>query len=260
VSLLLALVLGTACPASPAADADGFVRGLVEAQRRREEALSLYTYDVTEVREKLDGEGRVKSRSTKGFEVFYVRGRPVRRLVSRDGQELPPKERAKEDRRARELASDLREGRAAVEQPGTRISRILERYHFEAAGGEWVDGRCTLAFDFAPRAGDFDLERDAVLRRLAGRLLVDEAEHAVVRLDVRNTEGLKFALGIGAKVRSLAFHLELGRMPDGVWLPRRLEIRASGRKLLLFSFDTRSLATFGNYRRFGVEVEEKVEP
>jgi hypothetical protein len=241
-------------------EGNAFVRGLAPAQRQREEVLSLYTYDVTEVREDLDRSGRVRKRETRAYEVFLVKGRPVRRLVARDGRPLPPGEREKEERRVRELAQDLRSGGAARELPGVRLSRILERYDFVAKGREALDGRCALVLDFAARPGDFDLERDGLLRRLAGRLWVDEDESAVARVEVRNTSGLRFALGLGATVSSLALRTEFRRLEEGAWLPRSVEATAEGRKLLFKGFRLRATTTYGNYRRFEVQVQEEVRP
>lgn len=261
MALLAALLLSAVCPAgAPLPDGDPFVRGLVGAQRRREDALSRYTYDVTEVREELDRDGRVRKQATRAYEVFHVKGRPVRRLVARDGRELPPAERERQQRRARELAEAIRRGEAASEQPGVRLSRILERYHFAAVGREEVDGRYAAVFDFAALPGDFALERDGVLRHLAGRLWVDEAEQAVTRLEVRNTGGLRFALGLGATVSSLTLRMSFVRMEEGVWLPLRLEAGAEGRKFLLKTFRVRTTTSFGNYRRFAVEVQEEIRP
>jgi hypothetical protein len=259
---LVSLLLAAACVPGAAAPADtgAYVRGLVGAQQKREEALSRYTYDVIETREDLDGDGRVRRRRTRAWEVFHVKGRPVRRLVLRDGRPLPADEREKEDAKARALAADVEAGRAATEQPGIRLSRVLERFDFTFAGREERDGRCALAFDFAARPGSYDLDRDAVLRRLAGRLWVDEEERAVARLAVRNTAGLRFALGLGATVSSLGLEAEFARMEDGVWLPRRVEASASGRKLLFRSFRTRTTTAFSGYRRFAVDVEERVAP
>jgi hypothetical protein len=229
VGLVVALVLGVSCAAlAPLPEGNAFLRGLVGAQRQREEAVSLYTYDVTEVREQLDRDGRMRRREARAYEVFHVKGRPVRRLVAKDGRPLEGKEREKEERRAGELASALRAGRAASERPGVRLSRILERYAFSAVGREAVDERCALVFDFVARPGDFDLERDGLLRRLAGRLWVDESEKAVARVEVRNTSGLRFALGLGASVvagsrskswKKCVSHPEggSGRRPRDLW-------------------------------------------
>ena len=259
MGLVVALLLGVSCAAGgPLPEGNAFVRGLVGAQRQREEAASLYTYDVTEVREQLDRDGRTRRRETRAYEVFHVKGRPVRRLVAKDGRPLEGKEREREERRAGELASALRAGRAASEQPGVRLSRILERYDFSAIGREAVDERCALVFDFAARPGDFDLERDGLLRRLAGRLWVDEAEKAVARVEVRNSSGLRFALGLGATVSSLSFHARFRRLEEGAWLPRSLAVSAEGRKLLFKGFRVRTTTTYDRYRRFEVDVREEV--
>lgn len=261
MALVPALVLGAACTAGVLpADADAFVRGLVGAQRRREDAVSRYTYDATELRERLDRKGRVRRREARAFEVFHVGGRPVRRLVARDGRPLGPREAAKEERRARELAESLRSGRAARELAGVRISRILERYAFTPAGHEEVDGRCALVLDFAARPGDTAVEGDRLLRRLAGRVWVDEEDRAVARVEVRNTAGLRFALGIGASVRSVSFRAEFRRLEEGAWLPRSLEAVVAGRQLVFRSFRVRTTTTYANYRRFEVDVEEELRP
>ena len=259
MGLVAALLLGVSC-AAPASLPEGnaFVRGLVGAQRQREEAVSLYTYDVTEVREQLDRDGRVRRRETRVYEVFHVKGRPVRRLVARDGRPLEGKEREKEERRVGDLATALRTGTAASEQPGVRLSRVLERYDFSAIGREAVDERCALVFDFAARPGDFALERDGLLRRLAGRLWVDETEQAVARVDVRNTSGLRFALGLGATVSSLSFEARFRRLEEGVWLPRSLAVSAKGKKLLFKGFRVRTSTTYDRYRRFEVDVLQEV--
>lgn len=261
MAVLSALLLSAACSLdAPLPEGNAFVRGLAPAQRQREEVLSLYTYDVTEVRDELDRDGRVRKRETRAYEVFLVKGRPVRRLVARDGRPLGTREREKEERRARELAEDLRSGRAARELPGVRLSRILERYDFVARGREEIDGRCALVLDFVARPGAYDLERDGLLRRLAGRLWVDAGEEAVVRVEVRNTSGLRFALGLGATVSTLALRTEFRRLEEGAWLPRLTEVSAEGRKLLLKGFRLRTTTTYGNYRRFEVDVQEDVHP
>jgi hypothetical protein len=110
--------------------------------------------------------------------------------------------------------------------------------------------------EFTALPGDFALERDSVLRRLAGRLWVDEEERAVARVEVHNTSAIRIALGLGASVSSLGFRSEFTRLPDGVWLPRSIETLAVGRKLLVSGPWTTT--SYGRYRRFEVEVLEQL--
>jgi hypothetical protein len=256
---LAVLLLSAACPAAaPLPEGDAYVRGLLSAQHQREEALSRYSYDVHELREELDRAGVARKRRTRDFEVFVVKGRPVRRLVAENGRPLAGRAREKEERRVRELAEAIASGRAVSERPGVRIAQLLERYSFVAARREEIRGRCSIVFDFTARPGDSALEHDTVLRRLAGRLWVDEADRAVVKVELRNTSGIKLALGIGASVSTLSLRTEFVRLEDGVWLPRSVETLAVGRKLLLRRFRVRTTTSYARYRRFEVEVKEEV--
>jgi hypothetical protein len=162
----------------------------------------------------------------------------------------------KEDRQVQALAAAA--GRSRGERAaGVRLSASWA-VRFSAGGREgWTAA--------APRprlrrtAGDFDLERDSLLRRLAG-LWVDEEERAVARVLVRNTSGLRFALGIGATVSSLSFDAEFRRLEEGAWLPRSMAAAASGKKLLFRGFRVRTTTTYASYRRFEVEVQEDIRP
>jgi hypothetical protein len=244
----------------PLPDGDTFVQGLVQRHRHREDAVNEYTYDVLEIQDKLDGAGGIKERRTRTFEVFYVKGRPVRRLVAEDGRPLPPERMAKEDRKAREKAEAIGKGTVVTEQVGLRLSAILARYGFRTTGRELVDGRSAIVLDFAPRPGKRNLDSDNVLRKLAGRLWVDEEEGEVVRARVRNTGGIKIAFGLGASVSSLEIELEFAKVDDAVWLPRKVEALASGRMLLLKGFRTRNSSIYSRYRRFQVDADEEVQP
>jgi hypothetical protein len=258
--VILTALLLSACPAAaPLPEGDAYVRGLLDAQRGREEALSRYSYDVSEVVDDLDASGGVRKRRSRELEVYFVKGRPVRQLVGRNGQPLTGREREKEERRAREEAEAIAKGNTASELPGVRLSKLLARYRFLAVGREELAGRCAIAFDFEPRPGDFELDWDSVFRRLRGRLWVDEADQAVAKVAVDNSSGIKIALGLAVSVKTLAFRAEFAHLEDGVWLPRSLETLVVGRKLLVSALRVRTTLTYGHYRRFDVEVDDDVD-
>jgi hypothetical protein len=260
----LAAVLVIACggPATPAGDdrplpeGNAYVRGLVDKQRHREELLDHYTYDLLAVREDLDDEGRVEERHTRRYEVFFVLGRPVRRLVEEDGRPLGREKQEKEDREARELADAVRSGRAVSERAGLRLSAILDRYVFRSLGREDVAGRPAVVLEFSPRSGETKTGDDRLLRRVHGRLWVDEAEEEIVRAEVQNLAPLKFGWGLGASVSSLSTRIEFRKVDDAVWLPAEEETIASGHMLLFRKFRRRFRRTYGGYRRFSVDSQE----
>jgi hypothetical protein len=256
VSLLCVLALqAPAAGPSPLPDGNAYVRSLIGKHRVREQQLNDYTYDIERVKEELDGQGRVKERKSRRYEVFFVRGKPVRRLVAKDGRALSSREQEDEDRHAREKAEAIASGQVASEMPNERLSAILQRYDFRTVGREDVAGRATLVFEFAPLPGKRDLDSDHVLRALGGRLWVDEAEQEVVRMTVRNGSSIKFALGLGASVSNLESTIEFRKVDDAIWLPLRDELTAAGRMMLLKKFRTRVTRTYSNYRRFQVDAE-----
>jgi hypothetical protein len=245
---------------APLPEGNAYVRGLVEKQRHREEILDQYTYDLASVREDLDEAGRVKERETRRYEIFFVKGRPVRRLVEEDGRPLSAARQQREDREAREMAEAVRSGRAVTEQPRVRLSAILDRYDFRAVAREDVAGRTAIVLEFQPRPGDLGLEGDRYLRRLGGRIWVDEAEQEVVRTEITNLAAIKVGSALGASVSSLSTRIDFRKVDDAVWLPAEDETLVSGRALIFKKFRRRFRRTYGNYRRFSVESTESRSP
>jgi hypothetical protein len=261
-ALLIGLTL--VVPVAPADDSlpegNAYVRALAARHRQRAEVLDTYTYDLVSVREDLDEKGRVTRRRTQAFETFFVGGRPIRRLVSEDGRPLDAKEQQRADRDALEKAEAVRKGQAAEEKPGARLLVILERFDFRATGREEIDGRPAIVLDFVPQPGKRDIEGDAALRHLVGRLWVDEAEREIVRAEVRNQGAIKLAWGLGATVSSLESRTDFRKVDGAAWLPVRDQTTASGRVLLLKRFRTRVTRSYGNYRKFEVDVQETAPP
>ena len=256
-SLPLVLLLAAAPETPPLPEGNAYVRALVSGQRGREEALNRYTYDVEEIEEDLDAKGLVSKTETRRYEVFHVKGRPVRKQVAQNGRPLEGAAAQKEERRVKEKVDDVLDDRTTRELPEVRLSQVLARYDFEAVGREEVDGRSTLVFSFAPVPGKRDLEADFVLRRLAGRIWVDEEERQLVRAELRNTDKIKVAFGLGASVSSLDMTLAFRKIEDGVWLPSRIVFGASGKKFMFVGFKVRTSALYARYRRFEADTESE---
>ena len=112
-----------------------------------------------------------------------------------------------------------------------------------------------MVLEFTARPGERNIDNDRVLRRLRGRLWVDEAEEEVARAELTNVAPLKFGFGLGASVSSLTTRIEFRKVDDAVWLPAEDETVATGRVLLLKRFRTRIRRAYSGYRRFDVDSE-----
>lgn len=251
----LAAAAGGDAPGLP--PARELLAGLAQRQRAFEQARNDYTYDVDVEVETLDGKGDVKDRRSWSYQVFFVKGRRVRRLVAQDGESLPAHRQQREDRDVQERVDDLLKDRP--EDRGPKLSEILERYEFRSVARETIDDRPTIVLEFKARPGDSGLEHDDVLRRLAGRIWIDEEEKAIVRSETRNDGAIKVGRGL-ASVDALRVTTEFVKIDGEVWLPSRVESLVEGRVLLLKSIDQRTEAIYSGYRRFGTATEETVRP
>jgi hypothetical protein len=135
---------------------------------------------------------------------------------------------------------------------------VLERYDFRTVAREDRDGRPALVFEFTALPDKRKLEGDFLLRRLTGRIVVDEQERQLVEADLKNAEPIKLAFGVGASVTSLSMKLRFRPIEDGVWMPARVEFAASGRALLAAGFNVKTLVLFSRFRQFETETEERV--
>jgi hypothetical protein len=238
-----------------------YVRSVLRNPRPQDTAINDYSYDIEETRENLDKNGRVTSRESRKYEVYFVRTRPVKRLVARNGVPLGPREQKEVDRKAEALAKAITEGRTVNEQPGIRLSALLDSFEFKTVGREERAGRKTLVFDFAPlksaARGSSGRGSDAIARILTGRLHVDEADRRVARIDARNVPGGKASLATGVRLGTFELDMEFKAVEDHVWLPLRVVTVATGRAFLFKTFRVRQTTVYSNYRRFTVATEER---
>jgi hypothetical protein len=125
---------------------------------------------------------------------------------------------------------------------------------------ESQDGRDTLVFKFTPRAAAQFNENERYVAQLAGEIWIDAQEHIVTRL-VGWPAVEKTSDGRGGDASTPAIHIEMQRLPTGVWLPRVSRINGADYPKLFDGINWDSKSTYSNYVRFSTEVKDvKVEP
>ena len=257
--LLSAGALGQEAPPLP--EGNAYVRGLVKEQHAQDDAISAFAYDLEEARQNLNKKGEVTSTETLRYQVHFVKTRPIRRLVSRNGVALSAKEQAAVDRKAEELSRDIRAGRTVSEQTGVRLSRLFASFDFVTLGRVEVGGRSGIELRFEPRK-DHPKETEAIgigdrmLKMLGGEVVIDEEDKRVVRLEARSDQNLSASVSFGIKLNTIDFKVEFVSLGKGVWLPAKVETLAAGRAFLFKTFRVRQTSTYSNYRRFSVDANE----
>jgi hypothetical protein len=235
----------------------------VEANERTSEAVKKnYMFRSVRTEEHSDGHGGVKKTETREYDEFWVEGVPVQRMTKKDGKELTEAEKKKEDEEIDREVAKAKEKRAKADAKGKEstprgedeitVSRLLELGSFTNARRVQINGRNTIAVDFAgdPKAKTKNRFED-VIRDLVGTAWVDEQDRVLVKLEGHFLNAFKIGGGLVVSIqKGTSFSMVQQKVNDEVWLPALLEGHGEARALLLFKFDGSLRAVESDYRKF----------
>ena len=235
----------------------------VETNQKISEAIEKdYLYHSVQPQQELDGHGGVKKTETKEYDIFWVNGVPVHRLVKKDGKELSEGERKKEEEQIDKEVAKAKEKRAKAEGKGAEtdphgnemvtVSRLLELGSFTNARRVQLNGRDTIAIDFTgdPKAKTKNRFED-VIRDLVGTAWVDEQDRMLVKAQGHFVNSFKIGGGMVVNIqKGTSFSMEQRKVNNEVWLPAKVDGQGSARALLFFSFNGRVSAVESDYRKF----------
>jgi hypothetical protein len=235
----------------------------VEANQKAAEAIEKnYMYRSVQTQQEGDTHGRVKKTETKEYEVFWVEGVPVHRLVSKNGKALSTEEQKKESEQIDKEAAKAQARRAKANEKGEEtdphgnemvtVSRLLELGSFTNARRVQLNGRDTIAIDFAgdPKAKTRSRSEE-VIRDLVGTAWVDEQDRMLVKAQGHFLNSFKIGGGLVANIqKGTSFSMEQRKVNNEVWLPAMVEGQGAARMLLFFSFNGQVRAVESDYRKF----------
>jgi hypothetical protein len=235
----------------------------VETDQRASEAIEKdYLYHSVEAVQELDAHGAVRKTETNQYDVFWVNGVPVRRLLKKNGKDLSEAEKKQEDERIDKESAKARERREKANAQGKEtdsrgedvvtVSRLLELGRFSNAHRVQWHGRDTIVVDYAgdPKAKTRN-SFENVIRDLVGTIWVDEQDHAIARLEGHFVNNFKLGGGLLVNIqKGMTFSMDQLRINDEVWLPAHIEGHGSARALLFFHFNGEMVVENSNYRKF----------
>ncbi|HXP63483.1 MAG TPA: hypothetical protein VN829_23470 [Dongiaceae bacterium] len=213
-----------------------------------------YVYEKRSVVEELDDAGKARKTTEKTYKVALIRGLPLARLTKVQNRDLTEEEIRAEDRKEQELRNRVtgKDPQQMVKKKENWLTpELVGRYDYKVEGRESVENRPMLVLSFQPKAGHNPDETipDRVLRRLAGRLWVDEAEAEVARVQAGLTEDLSLGwFGLIGSLKQCDLDLQKKRLEDGGWVNAKQTLEIRGRKL--FSrMRVRTLEESYNFKR-----------
>jgi hypothetical protein len=227
-----------------------------------------YTYTERVERHQLDDHGGVKKTETWTSEVLEVYGEQVIRQISKDDKPLPSGEAKKEDdkiqkiidKRKNESETDRRKRLERDEKDREEdrkfVLEIADAFNFTLVGSEILDGHDTWVLEGEPRPGYEPKQRNAkMLSKFKGRVWIDKAEAQWVKLDITAIDTISVGFVLARIHKGTHLIIELTRVNEEVWLPKRVQLHFDARVALFKSFDDDVEQTYRDYKKFRADTK-----
>jgi len=194
-----------------------------------------YTYEKRLLIEELDGRDQPANSEERVYQVRWVGGLPLERLVKIQRRQLTDAELRKEaqkEERLRQKFAGVDVKKKAAQKEGWVTTRLLERYQFQVQERIILHERPTLVVSFRPKTGKLPAKTipDKLLNQLAGTVWVDEAEADAVKFSVTLLEPVSLGwFGILGSLNRCELVSERQRMTAGVWIAAHQSLLVKGR-------------------------------
>jgi hypothetical protein len=234
-------------------DARQIVSWSVAATERSWEARDHYTYMERDEDRRLDSLGQVKSENVDVTRMTLVNGARFEQLMEHNGQQPTAKEQKKSDEDLDKLKHETPSEQAArlrKDQENRSFLRdILEAFDFELVGEEIVGGRPSYVLHATPHEGYHAHGKfGKMFSKVEGKLWVDKQDFGWTKVDGEVTQSFSMGIFVARVLRGSHIILEQTCVGDAVWVPKRLEMRASAKILFLKSLDIARILTYSDYR------------
>jgi len=217
------------------------------------QARNEYIYMERDEDRRLDSAGQVQSQNVDVTKMTLVNGIRFEELMEHNGQ-LP----SADDQKKRDVEIEKLKHETTAEQ-AERLRKdqdnrsflhvLLEAFDFRLVGEETVDGRPAYMLEATPHPGYHASGKyGKLLARVQGKLWVDKQDFGWVKVDGEVTQSFSMGLFVARVQRGSHILLEQICLGDAVWVPKRLEVRASAKILFLKSLELEKILTYSDYR------------
>jgi len=246
-----------------AQDAREIVRRACALDQKNTEVARNYTYLERDVESDLDGSGRPKNQQIRTWDVTLQEGSSYRRLVARNDQPLSPGEQKLEEEK---LQRSIEQRRQETEEQRTRrigdwerrrqrqrepLKELPDAFDFHLVGEESLNGGTVYAIDATPKPG-YKPKSTATsfFPKVKARLWIDKNDYQWVKVEMESTDTISFAGFLLRLSKGAHLVLEQTRVNQEVWLPKKVNLQATARLVLLKGYHKSLDMTFSDYKKF----------
>jgi hypothetical protein len=227
-----------------------------------------YTYVEREERHVLDGRGGIKKVESRTLEVLEIYGEEVERLTARDDKPLSTDEAKKEEDKIQKIidkrrneSEENRRKRLEKEEKDKEEDRkfvleIADAFNFRLVGSEGINGRDAWMLDGEPRPGYEPKSRQAkILTKFKGRIWIDKGDEQWVKLDITAIDTVSIGFVLARIRKGTRLMIEMTRVNEEVWLPKRLQLHFDARVALFKNYDDDVEQTYRDYKKFRTDTK-----
>jgi hypothetical protein len=238
---------------SGALDARQIVGESMAATERSWQARRHYIYTERDQERRLDAHGQIKSDDVDVSRMILVNGVRFEELIERNGQPPSIEERRKRDaeleKLKRETQAELAMRLRKDEENRSFLPELLQAFDFQLIGEEIVYGRPAYVLHATPHPGYHTHSKyGKMFSNVEGKLWIDKQNFGWIKVDGQVTQSFSMGLLVARVQRGSRVILEQTCVEEGVWVPKRIAVRASARVLFVKSLDIEMILTYSDYR------------
>ena len=249
-------------PTAPLPDVPALLHSVEANQAELDRAREEYTFRQQQRLTFYDKHGKVRRSEQRVSNVFFVHGKPIETLTSKDGKALSAGALKKEqDRATKEAVKYAAQPYGQRDKDEVSVSRLLAITRFTNPRRIMEGGRPVIAVDFTgdPHAKTHGRSEDAV-KKVRGTVWVDEGAREVTRMQATFDEPMHIGFGLFATVDAGSnFSFEQALIRNEVWLPTRIDARFDGKAALFVGFHVELSIRFDEYRKFNASTTEQTK-
>lgn len=230
------------------------VESSIAATQRHWQVRLHYTYMQREESRRLDLAGRVKSQEVDVSRIIVVNGIPFEQLVERNGQPPPAEEERKRKEKFDKLNRETPEQRAErlrkEEEENTSLVReVPKAFDFQLLGEESVNGRPAYILKATPHPGyQAQGKYGKMFSKVEAKFWVDKQDRGWIKVDALVIQPFSMGLFLVRMLRDSEIKMEQTRVDDGIWMPERVEVRATAKILFVKSLVIERVLTYSEYK------------
>jgi hypothetical protein len=213
-----------------------------------------YTYMEREESRHLDLAGRVKSEEVDVSRTILVNDVPFEQLVERNGRPPSVEEERKQKAKLDELKRETPEKRAErlreqEEESTSLVQEVPKAFDFQLLGEEAVNGRPAYILKATPHPGYQPRGKyGKMFSKVEAKFWVDKQDLGWVKVDALVIQPFSMGLFLVRMLRGSEIKMEQTRVGDGVWMPERVQVRATAKILFVKSLVIERVLTYSEYR------------